>query len=169
MNSYDSKRPEWGLASFDRAHVSTSSFVWEVPFGPRNTLWQRRLFQGWELSGIVNFQSGNPLTVTIPSDRAGTGATGQRPDVTGTVERLKTLSQWFSTTGFALPALGRFGNSSRGLVRGPGINNFDVSIIKKTQLTERIALQFRAEFFNLFNHTQFNAVRTGFGSATSAR
>src|SRR5262249_29277634 len=74
MNSYNSKRPEWGLASFDRTHVSTSSIVWEVPFGSRVTGWERRLIQGWAVSGIVSFQSGNPLTITIPGDRAGTGA-----------------------------------------------------------------------------------------------
>jgi hypothetical protein len=166
MNSYDSKRPEWGLSSFDRTHVSVSSFVWDVPFGPRNTAWQRRVFEGWAISGIVSFQSGNPLTMTIPSDRAGTGGSGQRPDVTGEVERLKTLSQWFTTTAFALPALGTFGNAGRGLVRAPGINNFDVSFIKKTAFTERVNLQFRAEFFNLFNHSQFSGVGTGFGSGT---
>ena len=82
------------------------------------------------------------------------------------MERLKTISQWFTTTAFALPALGTFGSAGRSLVRGPGINDWDVSFIKKTQLRERVALQFRAEFFNLFNHTQFSGVGTGFGSAT---
>jgi hypothetical protein len=122
--------------------------------------------QGWEVSGIVTFQSGNPLTITIPGDRAGTGAGGQRPNLTGPVERIKSIAQWFTTTAFALPALGTFGNAGRGLVRGPGINDWDVSFIKKTQLRERVALQFRAEFFNLFNHTQFSGVGAGFGSGT---
>jgi hypothetical protein len=124
------------------------------------------LLQGWEISGIVSFQSGNPLTITIPGDRAGTGGSGQRPNVLGPVERLATLSQWFTTSVFALPALGTFGSAGRSLVRAPGINDWDVSFIKKTQLRERIALQFRAEFFNLFNHTQFSGVGTGFGSGT---
>jgi hypothetical protein len=77
-----------------------------------------------------------------------------------------TLSKWFTTTAFALPALGTFGNAGRSLVRAPGINDWDVSFIKKTQLRERVALQFRAEFFNLFNHSQFSGVGTGLGSAT---
>lgn len=166
MNSYNSSRPEWGMSSFDRTHVWISSFVWELPFGARWTGWERRLLQGWAVSGIVSFQSGNPLTVTIPGDRAGPGAGGQRPNVLGPVERLMTMSQWFTTAAFALPGLGTFGNAGRSLVRGPGINDWDVSFIKKTQLRETVALQFRAEFFNLFNHTQFSGVGTGFGSGT---
>ncbi len=166
MNSYNSKRPEWGLANFDRTHVSTSSFVWEVPFGSRISGWERRIVQGWAISGIVSLQSGVPLTITIPGDRAGTGDGGQRPDLVAPVERLMTISQWFSTASFANPALGTFGNAGRGLVRGPGINNWDVSFTKRTQISERVGLQFRGEFFNLFNHTQFSGVGTGFGSGT---
>lgn len=166
QNSYLANRPEWGLSGFDRTHVSTSSFVWELPFGTHWTGWEKRLFHGWEISGIMSFQSGNPMTITIPSDRAGTGDGGQRPNVLGPVERLMTLSQWFTTSAFALPALGTFGNAGRSIVRAPGINNWDTSLIKKTQLKENIYLQFRAEFFNVFNHTQFSGVGTGFSSST---
>src|SRR5262249_20580026 len=120
MNSYNSSHSEWGLSSFDRTHVWTSSFVWELPVGPRRTGWESRVLQGWEISGIVSFQSGNPLTITIPGDRAGTGGGGQRPNLLGPVQRLETISQWFTTTQFALPTLGTFGNAGRGLVRGPG-------------------------------------------------
>jgi hypothetical protein len=166
QNSYLANRPEWGLSGFDRTHVSTSSFVWELPFGANLTGWEKRVFRGWEISGIMSFQSGNPMTITIPSDRAGTGDGGQRPNVLGPVERLMTLSQWFTTSAFALPALGTFGNAGRSIVRAPGINNWDTSFIKKTQLKENISLQFRAEFFNVFNHTQFSGVGTGFNSST---
>jgi hypothetical protein len=140
--------------------------VWELPFGAHLTGWEKRLIRGWEISGIVSFQSGNPLTLTIPSDRAGTGDSGQRPNVLGPVERLMTLSQWFTTSAFGLPALGTFGNAGRSIIRAPGINNFDTSFIKKTQLKEKVNLQFRAEFFNVFNHTQFSGVGTGFNSST---
>jgi hypothetical protein len=166
QNSYNTSRAEWGLSGFDRTHVFTSSFVWELPVGVHLKGWERRVVQGWEVSGIVNFQSGNPLTITIPADRAGTGDGSQRPSLLGPVGRLMTLSQWFTTAAFALPALGTFGNAGRSLVRGPGINDWDISFIKKTQLRERVALQFRAEFFNLLNHTQFSGVGTGFGSGT---
>jgi len=64
-----------------------------------------------------------------------------------------------------IPALGTFGNAGRSLIRGPGINNWDVSFIKRTPITEKVALQFRAEFFNLFNHTQFTGVNASVGAA----
>ncbi len=129
---------------------------------------------GWQLSGISRFESGTPLNVTIPGDRAGVGGGGQRPDVVAPVVIEKELVRWFSTSSFANPALGTFGNAGRNLVRGPGINNWDVSFIKRTNITEGVSLQFRAEFFNLFNHTQFAGVNTSFGAAafgqiTSAR
>ena len=78
----------------------------------------------------------------------------------------KTLRRWFSPESFAQPALGTFGNAGRSIVRGPGINNWDVSFSKRTQLSERLTLQFRAEFFNLLNHTQYSGVGTSFGAAT---
>jgi hypothetical protein len=165
-NSYAASRPNWGLSTFDRTHVWISSFVWDLPFGENSTGFRRHLLNGWEVSGITSFQSGNPLTITIPSDRAGTGSTGQRPDVVGQMERLMTLSQWFTTNIFALPALGTFGNAGRSLVRAPGINNWDAAFIKKFQLRESVSLQFRGEFFNLFNHSQFSGVGTSFGSGT---
>jgi hypothetical protein len=174
INSYNTSRAEWALSSFDRTHVFTSSFVWELPFGQHLSGAPRQVLKGWEISGIVSFQSGNPLTITIPSDRAGTGGSGERPNIIGPLDRLMSLSQWFTTSAFGLPALGTFGNAGRSLVRGPGINDWDVSFIKKTQLFERTTLQFRAEFFNLFNHSQFSGVGTTlnsstFGQVTSAR
>jgi hypothetical protein len=115
-----------------------------------------------------------PLTVTVPGDRAGIGGGGQRPDVVGPLTIEKTLARWFSTTAFGNPALGTFGTAGRSLIRGPGINNWDISFIKRTDFTERVSMQFRAEFFNLFNHTQFAGVNTSFGApafgqVTSAR
>jgi hypothetical protein len=78
----------------------------------------------------------------------------------------RQLSRWFSTSTFALPALGAFGNEGRNAIVGPGINDWDVSFSKRTAVTEKITVQFRAEFFNLFNHSQWSAVGATFGSAT---
>jgi hypothetical protein len=118
------------------------------------------------VAGISSFQSGNPLTITISGDRAGVGSSGQRPVLLGPVQRLETIAKWFSTDVFAQPALGTFGSAGRSLVRGPGINNWDLSFSKKTALRENLSLQFRAEFFNLLNHTQYSGVGTTFGSGT---
>jgi hypothetical protein len=155
-----------GLSSFDRRHMLVASYVWELPFGRRATGWQKKLFQGWQISGISNFQSGNPLTVGISPDQAGTGTGGQWANRTAPVTRAKTLSQWFSTSSFALPAQGTFGNGGRSIIQGAGINNWDLSFSKRTLLRENVALQFRAEFFNLFNHAQWSGVGTTFGSGT---
>lgn len=170
-SSYDQLR---GLSSFDRRHMLITSYVWELPFGKNLTGAARKLLFGWQISGITNFQSGNPLTIGITGDRAGTGAGGQRPNIVGTLERPKELRQWFTTSAFAVPALGTFGNAGRSLVLGPGISNWDISFSKRTAIREGMDLQFRAEFFNLFNHPQWSGVGTTvgagtFGQVTSAR
>src|SRR5262249_31646865 len=160
INSYADNRIERGMSSFDRTHIFLGSYVWELPPALRARGWRRQARHGWQISGITSLQSGNPLTPGISGDRAGTGGGGQRPNLTGPVTRLITLARWFNTDAFAVPALGAFGNAGRALVRGPGINDWDVSFSKRTELREKMALQFRAEFFNLFNHAQFSAVRT---------
>lgn len=174
INSYAASRMERALSSFDRTHVLALSYIYELPFFRGAQGVTRKVLYGWQLSGISRFESGTPGTVTIPADRAGVGGGAQRPDVIAPVALDKTLARWFSTSSFANPALGTFGSAGRSLFRLPGINNWDVSFIKRTQVTERLALQFRAEFFNLFNHTQFAGVNTSFGAGafgqvTSAR
>jgi hypothetical protein len=165
-SSYSSSRLDRGMTGSDRTHVVISSYVWELPFARNTKGWRRKVLHGWQLSGISSFQSGNPLTIGVSGDRAGVGGGGQRPNVVGQVERLKDLSKWFTTEAFALPALGTFGNAGRSLVRGPGINNWDIVFSKRTDLKEKITLQFRSEFFNLFNHAQFSSVATTVNSST---
>jgi hypothetical protein len=173
-NSYADAGLDWGLANADRSHVLISSYVWELPIARSPTGWRRAALQGWQLAGIASAQSGNPLTITINPDRAGIGMTGQRPNVLAPIERLGSIARWVNTEAFAVPAAGTFGTAGRSLVRGPGILNLDVSCTKKIIFTERISLQFRGEFFNLLNHTQFSGVGTTvasgtFGQVTSAR
>jgi len=165
VSSYADSRMERAVSSFDRPHVLVLSYIYELPFARTSTGITRALLQGWQLSGISRFESGTPLNVTIPGDRAGIGSGGQRPDVVSPIVLEETFSRWFSTASFANPALGTFGNAGRNLIRGPGTNNWDVSFIKRTEITEGVALQFRAEFFNLFNHTQASVVNTSFGAA----
>jgi hypothetical protein len=165
-DSYAASQPNWGLAGSDRTHASISSVVWEVPFSAHLTGWEKRVFDGWGVSSISSFESGNPFSVGISSDRAGTGDGSERANVLGPVQRLRTLSEWFTTSAFVLPALGTFGNSGRDIIRAPGIDNWDVCFFKKTQLREKVALQFRAEFYNLFNHAQFSGVGGTFGTST---
>lgn len=174
INSYAASRMERALSSFDRTHVLALSYIYELPFLKGSKGLTRKAFYGWQLSGISRFESGTPATVTIPADRAGVGGGAQRPDLVAPITVDKTLARWFSTSSFANPALGSFGSAGRGLFRAPGINNWDVSFIKRTEISERVAMQFRAEFFNLFNHTQWAGINTSlgaaaFGQVTSAR
>jgi hypothetical protein len=161
-------RMERALSSFDRTHVLVLSYVYELPLFRNSTGVTKKAFGGWQVSGISRFESGTPFSITVPGDRAGVGTGGQRPDVTGAISTPKTIFQWF-TGNFATPALGSFGSLGRNVVRAPGINNWDVSFSKRTDLFQRgdqpVQLQFRAEFFNLFNHTQFSGVSAGLGAA----
>lgn len=148
LNSYADARMERAAAAFDRTQVLAVSYVYELPVFRTN-----RWLGGWQVSGITRAETGAPFSVTVPGDRAGVGGGAQRASVIGDVAGDKQLLRWFNTTAFALPALGTFGNAGRNLLRGPGQHNWDVSFSKRTALRENIALQFRAEFFNIFNHT----------------
>lgn len=167
LNSYAANAMERAVSSFDRTHVAVFSYVYELPFAKNATGLTKHLLQGWQISGINSFQSGNPLTITVPGDPARVGISNQqRPDIIAPITMDETQTRWFSTSSFATPAAGTFGNAGRGILRGPGINNWDVSFSKRTQIYERLMLQFRAEFFNLLNHTQWANVGTSFGAAT---
>jgi outer membrane receptor protein involved in Fe transport len=172
-NSYADSRMERALSDFDRTHVLVLSYVYEFPQFRGSSGLLKHLLGGWQISGISRFESGTPSSITIPGDMAGVGTSGQRPNVTGPIKLEKTQLRWFSGS-FSLPAQGTFGSLGRNVVRGPGINNWDVSFSKRMAIRENISLQFRAEFFNLFNHTQWNEVSASLGSAnfgqvTSAR
>lgn len=174
MNIYADSRMDRAISSFDRSHVFVLSYVYEIPFGQQLKGFSRALLQGWQISGITSIQTGNPLTISVPGDTAGVGGGTQRANVSGPVDMPKTLAEWFDTSAFSSPARGTFGNSSRSIVRGPGFHNWDVSISKWFTLHENIRAQFRGEFFNIWNHTQWAGVNSSFGSAafgqvTSAR
>ncbi len=110
----------------------------------------RHLFQGWQISGINNFQSGNPLTITIPGMAQASARRANGPISLRESRMDKTLRRWFSPESFAQPALGTFGNAGRSIVRGPGINNWDVSFSKRTQLYESVVLQFPGRVLRTF-------------------
>jgi hypothetical protein len=92
------------------------------------------------------------------SDRSQTGSGLQRPDVQGDpnlARDQRSPLRWFNTSAFVSNPVGTFGNSGRNIIRGPGLATVDFSLFKSTTLTERFSLQFRAELFNLLNHTNF--------------
>ncbi|HVF41486.1 MAG TPA: carboxypeptidase regulatory-like domain-containing protein [Pyrinomonadaceae bacterium] len=174
-------RGDRGLSDFDARHRFVFSGLYELPFHGN------QLVEGWELTTIVQSQSGNPVNLLAGNAVAITGATAAnanaltglatlRPDQVGTVQYVGTPNQWFTNTvcdprpggncpagaAFALPvsvAGGRtvyhFGSLGRNVIVGPRFDNVDFSVIKNTNLSEDVRVQFRAEFFDLFNHANF--------------
>ncbi|MBI3698460.1 MAG: carboxypeptidase regulatory-like domain-containing protein [Acidobacteria bacterium] len=170
------KRGSFGLTELDRTHMFTFNYVYELPFFRKAKGLAGAALGGWQVSGITSFQSGLPNTITISGDRAQVGGGTQRPDLVGNPNegRGQSLAHYFNTAAFALPALGRFGNSAPFNVRGPGLNNWDLNVFKNFRLKEAAKVQFGAEMFNAFNHPQFEGIgttlgATTFGVVTSAR
>ena len=119
-----------------------------------------RLASGYTLSTIANVQTGFPFTPQLGYNPTGSGDTRNpvRPDVNpnfkGTVYP-KTVAQYFNPAAFRAPANGAVGNLGRDTLTGPGYVDWDVSLAKGTQINERVRAQFRAEFFNVLNHSNF--------------
>jgi hypothetical protein len=185
----DSYRPKLdiGLSSIHRAHLLNFNYIYTVPFFARSSNPAARLILGgWEVSGVTAMQSGAPSSVTVPNDVGRIGASSARSSVTGNPNLSggdRTPARWFNTQVFVNPALmtpGVWGNSGRNILIGPGFQNWDLSLIKNIPLHERRKLQFRAESFNVFNHTNFTGIGTtvrldasgnptgGFGSVNAA-
>lgn len=157
----------YGKGSFDRTHIVNINYTWDIP--PLSSRWNhpavKAVLDGWQLSGITSFISGAPqgvsLATTDNADLAG-GGDGVRPlaianPVIPKSER--SVARFFNTEAFARPPQGSFGNAPKDVFRGPGINNWDVSMLKSIPVGwESHRLQFRAEFYNAFNHTQFSDV-----------
>ena len=116
-------------------------------------------FGGWEISGIVAAQSGAPLNVGLNGTTVASVVpnTSARPDVAGSGHDPHTVDQWFDTSIYTAPAAGTWGNTPRNSVRGPGRDNWSLSLFKNFWFNQERGsnLQFRAEFFNVWNHTQF--------------
>jgi hypothetical protein len=163
-----------GIASFDKTHIFVFNWLYEFPFfkGARKAVYN--VVGGWQVGGIYRAESGTPLTPAISPNRANSFfGGGQRPDIVGDPKGPKTIDRWFNTGAFVLPALNTFGNAGRSLFRGPGLNLWDISLYKNFKVTESVRMQFRAEFFNAWNHTNFAGVgatlaATTYGRITSA-
>ncbi len=158
---------ERGVSLFDATHRFVASGSWELPFARNSRGISRFLLHGWQLNTIAVLNSGTPFTVydsanvsLQPSNPPITGYFASRPDaVSNPNEGPRTLDQWVSRSSFRrldpVAEAGKFGNAGRNIARAPGFANFDVSILKSFQLTEKVRLQFRAESFNVANHPNF--------------
>jgi len=160
----DNIRAERAVSDGSRGQVFTANFIWQAPKLARGRLdgaVGRSVLNGWQLSGIARLWSGVPLDVLLSYDIAGIGATqNQRPNVVAATAGPRTPNQWFNTQAFALPAVGTFGNLARNAVAGPGVNKWDLALFKSFRMSEKWTAQFRAEYFNVFNHPSFTTVGT---------
>jgi len=168
QNNYD-LRNERSLASFDVPHRLVISYVLDLPFGRGQKLLGSlsgpadKLLSGWGVNGVYTAQSGFPLRFGTAANLTNSFGGGSRPNVVAGCDpqlsgsAQSRLNRWFNTSCYALPAAFTFGTASRvdPKLRAHGINNFDFALFKRTKLTERIGLEFRSEFFNLFNRVQF--------------
>jgi hypothetical protein len=165
-----------GLSSSDIRHNLVASYIWAIPFDRAFKGAPRRLTQGWQVQGITRFATGFPIQINQGNDDislAGSGATDM-PDQVGPVVIVNprkvypdchadpnnpttpTSGCYFLPTAFAPNAtLGTFGTANRRFFHGPGFNNTDFGILKRTQIREQMAFDLRVEFFNIFNHAQF--------------
>jgi outer membrane receptor protein involved in Fe transport len=149
-------RAEHASSDFDIRHNFTLAFSYDLPV-------RQRLLGGWSIQGLFAAQTGLPYTPLLGRDIAGNGdsnaASDQRPNVVPGQPLYLTSSappfQVANLAAFATPARGTYGNAGRNLLRSPGLYQLDFGILKTTPLTEKLRLQFRAEFFNLFNHPNF--------------
>jgi hypothetical protein len=159
-------RAERGLLGFDRTHNLVVNYIYELPFFKNRGDAAGRILGGWQLSGIVTASTGPAASPGISTGRNGLAT---RPNLVGEWKGAKTVEQWFNTAAFAEPAPGFFGNAGRNIIREPGTHKWDMSFFKNNRITESVNLQFRAEFFNIFNNSSFNGINTTFGSGAFGR
>jgi hypothetical protein len=169
-------RASMGPSDFDQTQVFNFGYSYMLPTGGI-TGPLRHIVGGWQTTGIWTMETGRPFNITLPFDNANIGSRGnfQRPNLVGN----PFPSGWTPTFGpgglymdisaFAAPPPFTFGNLGRNAVRGPGFVNFDLGAFKNFFITERVRLQYRAEFFNAFNHVNFSNPGSSFGAPDFGR
>jgi len=158
---------DWGPAATDVRHGASFNGSYELPFGPKRRYLQhasrpvRFIAYGWAASAIFNVQTGFPFTPQLGYNPTGNGDTRNpvrpnwNPDFKGDLYP-RSVNQYFNSAAFLPPAPGTYGNVSRDALTGPGLTQLDFSATRNARLTERLGFQFRAEFFNILNHTNLS-------------
>ncbi len=153
-----------GPSDFDHTHRFVASYVWELPGPLRANGLLRQVFGGWQLGGVVSVQTGRPFTVLSGSNNSGTGIGQDRANLIGNpygpgacaaAKITTSCVDWLNPASFQSNSSGTFGNIGKGTFRLPGSYTWDMGLSKNFSFTERLKLQFRAEFFNVFNRANF--------------
>jgi len=162
---------EKGRSGFDLRQRLTATWVYEVPFKSSNGL-VNALISGWQSSGLMTLRTGYPFSVVVTGDIPNAGTQNTRANLVGDPrlpDGQANVDRWFNTSAFVQPAAFTFGTSGRNIVGGPGSVLFDLALLRVFKVTERHQVQFRAEFFNAFNHPTFGLPNATVGNAAFGR
>ena len=174
----DDWRTDWGLSGIDIRNYFSLNYTYDLPFARNMPGAAGKLLSGWQLNGILTLADGTPVAINSGFNRSRNGASGgqigDRPDLlpgfsknpvkgvskgcpgVAAGNKLGTPDLYFDPCAFGLPEAGFYGNLGRNTVIGPGLANFDFSLVKNISFKETKSVQFRAEAFNLFNRANFN-------------
>ncbi|MCL4401755.1 MAG: TonB-dependent receptor [Acidobacteria bacterium] len=158
-------RAERAATQGDQKHRLVGSYVYELPWGGAGAM--NRIFGHWRIGGVTTLHGGAPITIGNTPDTTASNGGAQRPNRVGDgnlPRDQRTLQRFFDTAAFVAPAAYTFGNSGRGVVRGPGLVNFDAMLSKSIPVREAMAFTIRLEAFNLTNTPPFNAPNATRGS-----
>jgi hypothetical protein len=168
---------DWGPSNFNITSRIAGNLGYELPFGKGKALFSgasgftNAVLGGWQINSIISAQTGFPFTPLVGFNQSADGDSrnpdrvSMNPNFSGTIIEGKQ-SQWFNPAAFVLPAAGTFGNAGRDILTAPGLLELDASLFKTFHIGEHKTLQFRGEFFNALNHTNFGwPVITTFTSA----
>ena len=185
-NPYAGWKYDVGPSNFDRTHIFLANFIYDIPlFRHSASRLVKTAFGDWQVSGIATIESGLPLNIALSGNQAGNFVSGaNRPDLVGKISYPETVLtgkqnnqqiQYFDPTAFIEPAVGAWGNLGHNALRGPGRDNWDMSVFKNFWFNQERGsrLELRLETFNTFNHTQFQNLDltlrdSRFGQYTSA-
>jgi hypothetical protein len=175
IQNWNNLRGEFALSPQNMTNIVAISWNYDLPFGKGRMFgsnWQgskQWILGGWQLNGLTRLSSGPPLALSTAVNSTYSLGGGSRPNSNGQNATLSNPSiyEWFNTVTVSAPAPFTFGNVSRTInVFAPGIANWDVSLFKDLPIHERANLQFRAEFFNVFNRANFAPPDTTLGDKT---
>jgi hypothetical protein len=159
QNPYNA-RAEWGPSPFNLKHNFVTNFTYDIPWGGTSGL-SGKLLGGWQVGGIVTAHPGTPFTVSDGFNRSRNGDNNapDRPNLAPGANGVTILGgpdRYFDSSVFVLPPVGTYGNVGRNTLTGPGFASVDFNVAKTTSVNERLRIEFRAEFFNILNHANFD-------------
>lgn len=160
-------RSNRGPSDFDIRHSVVINYIYQLPFGPRRALGNGatgiagKLLEGWAISGIINMRSGQHFNIFTGTDTNGDGVLSDRATIVGDVSALRSAGDdptvWFNASLVGTMARDDLtGTSGRNIASGPSLQNIDVAVHKNTSIGERYRIEFRTQFFNVLNHTNFS-------------